>query len=124
MSGYNIYRENEIMTNHPVENTILMYESCISRLRFIKKGYESFKFSKADEQIERVEQMVEELKLQVDESVDIELAELLYGLYEYVLDGLYKVSKFRTTEPIPGMEKVFMDLIEGFKGAMKIEEGK
>lgn len=124
MSGYNIYRENEIMTNHPVENAILMYENCIQRLRIVKKHYQEYKFSAADEQLERLEQIVEELKLQVNEKADPELAELLYRLYDYTLDGIYKIYKFRTIEPMEEIEKILLDLIISFKGAMKLEEGK
>lgn len=124
MEAYSVYRENEIMTNHPVENTILMYENCIKRLRLVKRFYETYKYSQADEEIERVEQLVEELKLQVDESVNVEFAEDLYRLYAFILDSVFKIYKFRTIEPIAEIEKVLKDLIEAFRGAMKIEEDK
>ncbi|MCU7667004.1 flagellar export chaperone FliS [Bacillus thuringiensis] len=122
MEGYKKYMEDEIMTNHPVENTILMYENCIKRLRVVKKYYQDFKFSQADEELERVEQILAELKMQVDESVDLELAKDLYGLYDYILAELFKIHKLRIIEPIANVEGILKDLIEGFRGAMKNAE--
>lgn len=121
--GYEKYQENEIMTNHPIENTILVYEKCVQRFRAVKKYYEDFKYSQADKQLEMLEQSFHELKLSVNDNADEELAKYLYMQYNFILEKIFEIQKFRKLDSLPVIEEMLLTLIDAYTEVLKIEQG-
>lgn len=124
LTGYNQdvlknYMEQEILTNHPIKNTIIIYEKCISKFRLVGRLFEQLKFREADEQSEKLEKVFFELKMQIDEKADEALAEELHDLYNWILREIHDMRAFRRVGNIATIEVVLNDLIDGYEGILK-----
>lgn len=112
------YMSQEIMTSHPIKNTILIYEKCIAKFRLVDRLFAQFKFKEAEEGLEKLEMVFYELKMQVNEKGAEQLAEDLHNLYDWILREIEKMKVSRKPSEMKGIEKVLMDLIEGYEGAL------
>lgn len=111
--------DQDVLTSHPVKNTIMIYEKCIAKFRLISRFYDQYKFRNADEELDKLERVFLELKMQVDEKANEGLAEDLYNLYDWILVEIQKMKMFRKNDAIKDIEAVLNDLIEGYEGALK-----
>lgn len=119
MKAWQRYQQNEIMTSNPIKNTIYIYERCILEFKKIDDYCKSFKYKELDVQLEKMEKIFEELKLQLNPNVDKELYENLHALYDWIAEQIRIMKMTRKASEIDTIIYVLKQLTDGYKGVLE-----
>ena len=121
MQAWQRYMQNEIMTSNPIKNTIFVYERCIVEFRKLEVLFTSLKLQEADELLEKLDQIFEELKLQLNPDITKDLYDSLYGLYDWISREVQMMKVTRQARDIEAVVKVLQDLADGYRGVLENE---
>lgn len=122
MQAWQRYMQNSIMTSNPIKNTIFVYERCIVEFRSVEGLLNDLKLQEADEILEKLELIFEELKLQLNPDITQELYDSLYNLYDWISIQIKMMKVTREAKDIDAIEKVLQDLIDGYRGVLENEQ--
>lgn len=118
MQAWQRYMQNSIMTSNPIKNTIFVYERCIVELKKLEKLFSNFRFKEADEVLEKIENIFEELQLQLNPEASEDLYKSLSSLYQWILKEIAKMKITREGKEIDSIIYVLNQLIEGYRGVL------
>ncbi|MFX3622732.1 MAG: flagellar export chaperone FliS [Ectobacillus sp.] len=122
MQPWQRYMQNSIMTSNPIKNTILIYEKAIIEFKQLEELLQSFRFQEADPVMDKLEDIFEELKLQLNPDIDEELYNNLVKLYDWILQSVQKMKIAREPKEIEAIIYVLNQLIEGYRGVLANEQ--
>ncbi|MCP8968839.1 flagellar export chaperone FliS [Ectobacillus ponti] len=117
MQAWQRYMENSIATSNPIKNTIYIYERCIVEFRKLEELLKELKIKEADEMLEKMENIFEELKLQLNPDVG-ELYDDLTKLYDWILERVHKMKITRQPEDMDAVVEILNNLAEGYRGVL------
>ncbi|PFJ17244.1 flagellar protein FliS [Bacillus cereus] len=122
MQAWQRYMQNDILTSNPIKNTIFIYERCIVEFRKLEESLNAFKMQEANEVLEKLERIFDELKLQLNPDITKDLYDSLYGLYDWIGSQIQTMKMTREATNIDAVEKVLQDLIDGYRGVLANEQ--
>ena len=121
MNAYsNSYRNNQVMTASPEQILIMLYDGAI---RFVRRGKQAIIDGRqADKAIAigKAVAIVTEFSNTLDYKVGGEVALDLSQLYDFMLRELSSVNARGDAARLEPVEKILLDLREGFVGAVEI----
>ncbi|ENQ3080323.1 flagellar protein FliS [Bacillus cereus] len=122
MQAWQRYMEHNIMTSNPIKNTIYIYERCIVEFQKTKELLNNFRFQQADEILNKLEAIFDELKLQLNPDISKDLYDSLYSLYDWISNQIEMMKMTRSVTSMDGIVQVLQDLIEGYRGVLADEQ--
>ncbi|MEI4830582.1 flagellar protein FliS [Bacillus sp. FJAT-53711] len=122
MQAWQRYMQNDIMTSNPIKNTIFIYERCIVEFRKIEELLNKFQFQEADEILDKLERIFDELKLQLNPDISEDLYDNLYSLYDWISNQIQTMKITRETTDMDAVVQVLQDLAEGYRGVLENEQ--
>ncbi|MDC2865750.1 MULTISPECIES: flagellar export chaperone FliS [unclassified Bacillus (in: firmicutes)] len=122
MQAWQRYMQNDIMTSNPIKNTIFIYERCIVEFRKAEGLLNDFHFQEADEVLDKLERIFDELKLQLNPDISKDLYDNLYSLYDWISKQIQTMQIAREAKNTDAVVQVLQDLIEGYRGALENEQ--
>ncbi|PEA53490.1 flagellar protein FliS [Bacillus pseudomycoides] len=122
MQAWQRYMQNDIMTSNPIKNTIFIYERCIVEFRKVEELLNNFHFQEADEVLDKLERIFDELKMQLNPDISKDLYDNLYSLYDWISNQIQTMQIAREAKHTDAVVQVLQDLIEGYRGALENEQ--
>ncbi|MDP7980718.1 flagellar export chaperone FliS [Bacillus sp. WLY-B-L8] len=122
MQAWQRYMQHNIMTSNPIKNTIFIYERCIVEFRKLEELLNNFQFEQADEVVDKLDRIFDELKLQLNPDISKDLYDSLYSLYDWISQQIGMMKMTRTVADMDGIVRVLQDLIEGYRGVLADEQ--
>lgn len=120
-AGYAGYR-NVIAqtTDNKTEILLMLYEGAITSLRTARSGIVEKNPRIKGENISKVLAILTELECALDMEKGGELAENMAGIYHYMINRLGFANAKNDSEALREVERLLVELYEGFKGAAKL----
>ena len=119
-SGYAAYRRAAVSATQSKEKMLLMlYEGAARFLRFARTGVEEKSAKIRGENISKVIAILTELDCALDRAVGGELVDNLSDLYRYMIDRLTHANVKNYPEDLDEVERLLIELKEGFEGAFE-----
>ncbi|PHA01935.1 flagellar protein FliS [Bacillus pseudomycoides] len=122
MQAWQRYMQNDIMTSNPIKNTIFVYERCIVEFRKLEELLKGFKFQEADEILDKLERIFDELKMQLNPDISKDLFDNLYSLYDWIGNQVQMMKMTRQSADMDAIAQVLQNLIEGYRGVLENEQ--
>ncbi|MGG2092774.1 flagellar protein FliS [Bacillus sp. S13(2024)] len=122
MQAWQRYMQNDIMTSNPIKNTIFVYERCIVEFRKLEELLKGFKFQEADEVLDKLDRIFDELKMQLNPDISKDLYDNLYSLYDWISNQVQMMKMIRASANMDAIVQVLQDLIEGYRGVLENEQ--
>jgi flagellar protein FliS len=82
----NQYKQQSAMTASPGELTLMLYDGCVKNLRLSKMHIEAKDFIKANEDLQKTQNIICELMRSLDMTYDI--SKQLIQLYDFLIDTI------------------------------------
>ncbi len=121
MNGYsNNYRNNQVMTASPEQILIMLYDGAI---RFVRQGKQAIIDGRQADKataISKAMAIITEFSSTLDYKVGGEIALDLSQLYDFIIRELSAVNARGDASRLEPVEKILLDLREGFAGAAEI----
>lgn len=112
--------EQDVHTNHPIKNMILIFEGCEKKLNLAEELKEKFQFKLAREELDKVDLLLYELKMQLNPNMeDKEVYENSFELYDYMQREVEKMKNTYDFKEKNTLIKILNDFIEAYKGVLK-----
>ena len=120
--GYAAYNNSVVHTTDKKEQILLMlYEGAMRFLKFARMGIEEKSAKIRGENISKVMAILTELDCALDREVGGELVENLSDLYCYMMDCLSVANTKSNSQALDEVERLLVELKEGFEGALQKE---
>jgi len=121
-TGYAAYNQAVVHTTDNKEKILLMlYDGTMKFVRFARLGIEKKNAKIRGENISKVMAILTELDCALDREMGEELVENLSDLYHYMMDRLAIVNMKNDIGALDEVERILLDLKEGFDEAAKKE---
>lgn len=117
----NTYFENSIKTASPAKLIELLYKNAIERIDKSIKLIDEKKFTEANKQILRIEDIVLELNVSLNIEKGGEIANNLRALYNYIYRRLIEANTKKDIEILKEVKTYLEDLLNTWKEVMKKE---
>jgi len=121
MNAYsNHYRNNQVMTASPEQILIMLYDGAI---RFVRQAQFAIKDGRQADKaiaISKAMAIITEFSNTLDYEVGGEIALDLSQLYDFMIRELSAVNARSEADRLEPVEKILLDLREGFAGAVEI----
>ncbi|MDA3807197.1 MAG: flagellar export chaperone FliS [Thiomicrorhabdus sp.] len=123
MNAYsNNYRNNQVMTASPEQILIMLYDGAI---RFVRQGKQAILDGRQADKataIGKAVAIITEFSNTLDYKVGGEIALDLSQLYDFMIRELSAVNARGDAARLEPIEKILLDLREGFAGAAEINQ--
>ncbi len=124
MNGYsNHYRNNQVMTASPEQLLIMLYDGTIRFVRQAKFAIEDNRPGDKAIAISKAIAIITEFSNTLDYEIGGEIALDLSRLYDFMIRELSTVNARGEIERLEPVERILLDLREGFSGAIEINRG-
>lgn len=124
MNAYsNHYRNNQIMTASPEQILIMLYDGAIRFVRQAGQAIEDGRPADKAKAIGKAMAIVTEFSNTLDFEVGGTIADDLYRLYDFVIRELSAVNARGDAKRLEAVERILLDLREGFVGAIEANRG-
>jgi len=121
-TGYTAYKHAAINPTHSKEKILLMlYTGAVRFVRFARMGIEQKNAKIRGENISKVLAILTELDCALDREGGGELVDNLSDLYRYMMNRLTVASMDNDSQALDEVEKLLIELKEGFEGAFDKE---
>lgn len=110
------YQTNSVNTANPGELTLMLYNGALKFLKQSKAAISEKKFDKANEYIKRVQEIVGELMVTLDQKYPI--AQQMMPLYEYMQTRLIEANLKKETSILDEVEGLLTQFRDTWKQAM------
>jgi len=122
MNAYNQYRNTQILSASPEQILIMLYDGAIRFTRQAMLAIDDQDTKTMAEKISRVMAIVCEFNKTLDMEVGGALAEELDALYAFMIRELTKANLKKDKASLLVVEKILLDLREGFAGAIEVTQ--
>ncbi len=120
MNAYsNQYHNNQVMTASSEQILIMLYDGAIRFVRQAGQAIEGGRPTEKSEAIGKAMAIVTEFSNTLDFEVGGAIADNLYRLYDFVIRELSAVNARGDVKRLEAVERVLLDLREGFVGAIE-----
>ncbi|MCF6265833.1 MAG: flagellar export chaperone FliS [Desulfuromusa sp.] len=121
MNGYsNHYQNNQVMTASPEQLLIMLYDGVIRFVRQAKFAIEDNRPGDKAIAVSKAIAIITEFSNTLDYEVGGEIALDLSRLYDFMIRELSTVNARGEIERLEPIERILLDLREGFSGAIEI----
>lgn len=117
-TGYNKYQNNSILTASPQELTLMLYNGAIKFCNQAIVSLDNNEIEKAHNYINRVEDIIEEFVITLDEKYPV--AESFKKMYDYINDRLIEANITKDKEVLEEVLGFLRELRDTWKEAMKL----
>lgn len=117
--AYKKYLREEVKLNHPLKNTLLLYDKAIVLMKEAEKDFDNFKFKEGDFKFDRTQKIIVELLSQYDPKSTPEVAETLIPLYKWIYERIDFMRMTRTNKEVQGLIENIVNLRDAFKEVLK-----
>ena len=119
-TGYAAYRRTAVNVTDSKEKMLLMlYEGAARFLRFARMGIEHKSAKIRGENVSKVIAILTELDCALDRDGGGELVDNLSDLYRYMIDRLTHANVKNDPQALDEVERLLIELKEGFEGAFE-----
>ena len=120
MNAYsNHYRNNQIMTASPEQILIMLYDGAIRFVRQAGQAIDDGRRADKSVAINKAIAIVTEFSNTLNFEVGGAIADDLYRLYDFVIRELVAVNARGDRKRLEAVERILLDLREGFAGAIE-----
>lgn len=124
MNAYsNNYRNNQIMTASPEQLLIMLYDGAIRFVRQAKLAIEDNRLGDKSIAISKSVAIITEFSNTLNYEAGGEIAHDLNRLYDFMVRELSAVNAGGEVERLKPIERILLDLREGFSGAIETTRG-
>ena len=124
-TGYIAYKHAAISPTHSKEKILLMlYTGALRFVRFARAGIEQKNAKIRGENISKVLAILTEFDCALDREGGGELVDNLSDLYRYMMNRLTVASMDNDSQALDEVERLLIELKEGFEGAFEKESGE
>ena len=116
---YEQYKTTQISTATPGQLVVMLYDGAIKFCKMAKLGIEQKNIETANNNLIKVQNIIQELKLSLDMKAGGELSETLDALYEYMLRRLIEANMKKDIKIISEVQKNLEELREAWVEAVK-----
>lgn len=113
-----VYQRNQYETASPAELTMQLYNGAIRFLNQAQEAVDRKDFERANDRLCRVQDIVQELHITLDTSVDI--GKQLDRLYDYMLYRLREANVKKDTAIIEEVRNLLQELRDAWKEVVKL----
>lgn len=117
-NGYNQYQNNTILTASPQELTLMLYNGAIKFCNQAIKAIDNREIENAHELIIRVENIIEEFMITLDDKYPI--AETFKNMYDYIHQRLIEANMNKDKTILEEVLGYLRELRDTWKEAMKL----
>lgn len=114
---YQQYKQNSVMTASPQELTLMLYNGALKFINVSKKNIDEKNIAKANESIQRVQSIIQELNITLD--MNYEVSKNLRSLYTYILERLVDANMQKDMNALEEAAQMITELRDTWKDAMK-----
>ena len=123
MNAYsNHYQNNQVMTASPEQILIMLYDGAIRFVRQAKQAMVNGRQADKATSISKAVAIITEFSNTLDYEVGGEIALDLSQLYAFMIRELAAVNAQSNADRLEPVEKILLDLREGFAGAAEINQ--
>lgn len=123
MNAYsNHYQNNQVMTASPEQILIMLYDGAIRFVRQAKQAMVNGRQADKATSISKAVAIITEFSNTLDYEVGGEIALDLSQLYAFMIRELSAVNAQSNADRLEPVEKILLDLREGFAGAVEINQ--
>lgn len=108
----NNYLKNQVMSASPNKLIEMLLEGAIKKIRMAKVAIESQKYSQANEQLIRAQDIVMELRYSINEEVESSIPGDLIALYDYMYNQLVTANIEHDVERLDEVQHLLTELLE------------
>ncbi len=116
---YEQYKTTQISTATPGQLVVMLYDGAIKFCKMAKLGIEQKNIETANNNLIKVQNIIQELKLSLDMKAGGDLSETLDALYEYMLRRLIEANMKKDIKIISEVQKNLEELREAWVEAVK-----
>jgi|JTFP01.1.fsa_nt_gb flagellar protein FliS len=116
---YEQYKTTQISTATPGQLVVMLYDGAIKFCKMAKLGIEQKNIETANNNLIKVQNIIQELKISLDMKAGGELSETLDALYEYMLRRLIEANMKKDIKIINEVQKNLEELREAWVEAVK-----
>lgn len=121
MNAYmNQYQNNAIMTASSEQLLIMLYDGAIRFVRQARQAIVDGRGTDKSKNISKAMAIISEFSNTLDHEVGGDVAHDLYRLYDFMIRELSAVNARSELKRLEPVEKILLDLREGFSGAIEI----
>lgn len=113
-----VYKRNQVTTASPAELTMQLYNGAIRFLDQAIEAIEQENIETANERLVRVQDIVRELEMTLDTT--IEIGQQLKQLYDYMLHRLTEANIKKDLEIVQEVRELLSDLRDAWKEVVKL----
>ncbi len=116
---YEQYKTTQISTATPGQLVVMLYDGAIKFCKMAKFGIEQKNIETANNNLIKVQNIIQELKVSLDMKAGGDLSETLDALYEYMLRRLIEANMKKDVKIITEVQKNLEELREAWVEAVK-----
>lgn len=116
---YGEYKKNQVLTATKEQVLIMLYEAAIRNCKAAERAMNLKKIADKGTHLLKVQDIVNELLVTLDEKADPALVDKLKGLYLFMLDKITEANINNSVESIKTVQQLLETLHEGWKGAVE-----
>jgi len=113
------YKRTEIETATPAKLLLLLYDAAIQRLETAAEAMKTGKYERAHFDLLRIQDILTELMVSLDQGAKDAPVKELYALYEYMYRGLVNANVKREVPPIEEAGRIMSQLREAWREAVR-----
>ena len=113
---YLAYQQNSVLTASPQELTLMLYTGCLKFIKLAKRAMMEKNFEDKNTNIIKAQMIIQELRSTLNP--DIELAQGLEQLYEYLYTRLVEANMKNEVETLEEIEGYVVELRDTWKQVM------
>lgn len=116
---YEQYKTTQISTATPGQLVVMLYDGAIKFCKMAKLGIEQKNIETANNNLIKVQNIIQELKLSLDMKAGGDLSETLDALYEYMLRRLIEANMKKDVKIIGEVQRNLEELRDAWVEAVK-----
>lgn len=116
-AAYGAYSRDKVLTASPIELIIMLYDEAIKQLKLAEIAIEDKKYDKANNSLQKVLAIIDELVKCLD--LSIQIGRDLLDIYEFVCKSVIAINAKKEKESIPPIIEILNNLREAWIEAKK-----
>ncbi len=115
---YNTYQNNSVMTASPADLTLMLYNGCLKFIKQAKKGIEENNYEKKNTNIQKSQNIIDELSITLDQEVAI--SKQVLPLYDFIKRQLVEANIKNDVEKLDQAAELITEFRDTWQQVIKI----
>lgn len=116
-AAYGAYNRDKVLTASPIELIIMLYDEAIKQLKLAEIAIDDKKYDKANNSLQKVNAIIDELVKCLD--LSIQIGRDLLDIYEFICKSVITINAKKDKEAIPPIIEILNNLREAWIEAKK-----